>query len=818
MRSSKSMTYARWIAGPLRTCTLACVMIFSLSLPLRAQATFSVEGLVRDVTGAVVEGARVELSGVATQRSTSSDASGRYLLQGIPPGRYRLRAERFGFLPVTIDIEITDANATKELTLGNVSTTEAVMVTGVAPGPTLDSPTDTASRLGLTARETPATVSLVTFAEAQSRGLNTTIDALNRLPAVSSAFVPGSPGIVSIRGFSGGAVSTLFDGTRVTTSTMVTRNYDSWSFERIEVLKGPASVLFGEGALAGAVNFVAKRPDFGGRKAEALVSYGSLNTARLAAGVTGPLGKDKRAAYRTDIAWSSTDGRIDGNHSDTLALTGALDFRLSPSATIGLAVEHFRDDHEVAYWGTPLVPRSVARQPSDLVSDSRDYVLDEAMRKTNHNVADGVMDAYSTFIRGKLDWRLSPAWRLSNELSVYDSFRQWKNAEIYTFAPANGLLTRSTVAIDHDHQFFGNRIAASSDTTIGGRRNRFTTGLELNRNDFFNPRRFGTTSDVDPYNPVRGIFPAETADNFPGAGNRVNFETVLDLVSVFAEDALSVAHRVTVVGGARYDRLKVGRSIDDLNTAVPSTFERVFEPVSWRGGVVVDAAPQTQLFAQYTSAVAPVATVLLISQVNAAFDLTTGMSWEGGVKSTLLGGRVEGTASVFKIQQHDILTRDPNNFNVTIQGGTQASTGVELTLSANVTPQLRVDVNAAFLDARFETLIEAGGIDRSGNVPPNVPERNGGLWTSYRFATVPLSIAGGVTYRGAIFTNNANSTRVDGTVLLDLQGGWHLGRGDITLRGKNLTDAVYADWSGASANQLILGAPRTVEVAYHFRF
>jgi iron complex outermembrane recepter protein len=62
---------------------------------------------------------------------------------------------------------------------------------------------------------------------------------LSSVPAVSSAFLPSAQGITAIRGFSGGAVSTLFDGTRVTTSTIVARNYDSWSFDRIEVLKGP---------------------------------------------------------------------------------------------------------------------------------------------------------------------------------------------------------------------------------------------------------------------------------------------------------------------------------------------------------------------------------------------------------------------------------------------------------------------------------------------------------------------------------------------------------------------------------------------------
>jgi iron complex outermembrane recepter protein len=292
----------------------------------------------------------------------------------------------------------------------------------------------------------------------------------------------------------------------------------------------------------------------------------------------------------------------------------------------------------------------------------------------------------------------------------------------------------------------------------------------------------------------------------------------MNLLSLFAEDALSVAPRVTVVGGLRYDRLAMDRRVDDLNTAVTSTFARTFGPVSGRGGVVVDVLPRTQVFGQYTSALAPVATPLLLSQANSAFDLTTGASWEAGVKSTLAGGRLDATASVFTIEQDNILTRDPNNFNITIQGGTQASTGVEFTVTATLTRELRVDMNGAFMDARFETLVEAGGISRAGHVPPNVPERTAGLWASYRLANTPVTLAGSVRYQGRFFTNNANSTEVAGFALVDAQLSWRMRPGEITLRGRNLTDRLYADWTGASANQVQLGVPRTVDLSYYVRF
>lgn len=802
----------------MRLCVFVLITAFFLDFSLAAsQSTLTIEGTVRDATGAPVTGASVEARGTALVRSAPSDASGRYRIDGLSAGRYTLRAELSGFAPATITIDLADSTTSSDLTLGSVIAAASTTVTGAANPQELDVPAASASRLGLTPRETPATVDVITFADAQERGLRTATEALTTVPGVSSAFLPSAQGITAIRGFTGGAISTLFDGTRVTTSTIVTRNYDTWSFDRIEVLKGPASVLYGEGALAGAVNFVPKRPDFSKPRREVLLSYGSLNTGRLAAAATGPLA-DGRAAYRADVSWNRTDNYIDDSESNTLSINGALDIKLGSRATLGLAVDHFRDDYGSAYFGTPLVARASARRPSDIVTDSRGWVIDAALRDANYDVDRGVTEINTTWGRTRLDLRLSPSWRLTNDLYFYDKGGTWRNAEVYTFVPASGLLSRSTVSIGHDHQFYGDRAALISDANIGSRRNRFVVGFESNRNEFFSPRRFGSTTAVDPFNPIRGTFPADTAESFPGAGNRQDFATTIDLVSLFAEEAFAIAPRVTIVGGLRYDRLAMDRRVDDLNAGAVSTFERTFHPVSGRGGVVVDLLPRTQLFGQYTSAVAPVATPVLLSQANAAFDLTTGSSWEGGVKSTLAGGRLEATASIFTITQDNILTRDPDNFNITIQGGTQASTGLELSIGADVTRRLRIDANAAFMDARFETLIEAGGISRAGNLPPNVPERTARLWVSYAIANTPVAVAAGVRHQSRFFTNNANTTEVSGFTLVDAQLSWRVRSGEIAVRGRNLTDRLYGDWTGASANQVQLGAPRTVDLSYHVRF
>lgn len=776
----------------------------------------TVGGIVRDATGGALPNTQVTLRGSGLPHVTRSDAEGRFEFPAVPVGRYELRAELGGFAPLVLAVEIGTGAAPLELQLATLTGAESVTVTGSAEDRVLDVPSTSGSRLGLTMRETPATIDVIPFDRVVERGLRTTNDVLVSAPAVLVSSMPSTPGTATIRGFSGGAISTLFDGTRITTSSMVTRNYDAWTFDRIEILKGPASVLYGEGAIAGAINFVPKRPDFGRRHGEALVSYGSFNAPRAAIGLTGPVGT--RAAYRVDAAIGHADGHIDNGAFGTTAVNGALDVRASSRLTLSVAVDHFRDRYDTAYWGTLLVPAAAAQRPSSLVTDSRGFVLDRSLATTNLNVTDAVTRSHATWVRGRVDWQFSQSWRLVNDAYAYDSLRTWKNAEVYAYQVASGLASRSTVSITHDHQFFGNRLAVAADHAFGRQRNRFAVGFEVNRNDFFNPRRFGTTSDVDPFAPDRGVFPADRPENFPGAGNRVDFTTGLTLVSAFAENALTVAPRLTVIAGLRRDRLLVERQADDLNAGTSVAFDRTFSPTSWRTGIVVDARRETQIFAQYTSAVAPVATVLLMSQANAAFDLTTGSSAEAGVKSTLLDGRLEATASVFHIEQDNILTRDPDNFNVTIQGGSQASTGVEFTVTGTAWRRLRADVNAAIMDNRFVTLLEAGGADRSGNIPPNVPERTASFWLSYALPAHPITLAAGVRHQGAFFTNNANSTRVAGFALLDAQIAWRTRLGDVTLRGRNLANQLYAEWTGASASQIMVGPSRAVDLSYFVRF
>jgi iron complex outermembrane receptor protein len=711
--------------------------------------------------------------------------------------------------PLALLLAAASAPAFAQTAQDTATVVDEIIVTARPTALALDRPAPAAGRLGLTHRDTPATLDVLTQQRMQTEGLRTAVEAFNAAPGVNGGTLPGSVGVTSMRGFTSTAIAYLFDGVRVTGSNSAIRNFDTFNFERVEVLKGPASVLYGEGALAGAVNLVPKRAYIGQSEGEGLVSLGSFGTVR--AGIGGNLPINDRMALRADASFSDTQGWADDAEAQTRALTASLLVQASDRLTLNLFADYFRD-RSSPYFGSTLLPASVARDPSGLVENSQGLVLDRATIRTNYNVDDGVMESESLQIRARADYRLDDHWTLTNELAGYSADRLWRNVEDVSFNAATNRLNRNTTLIGHDHQYWTDRAWAAFDGEVGGRRNRFTIGAEYSDTHFGTKRRFGVTTAVDRFDAVRGVFPDTTEANFPGAGSRVDWISDSTTAALFLENAFNVTPRWLLVGGLRYDKVELERETYDLNTLVRAQYGQTYEPVSWRLGTVYDLQPRTQFYAQFSHAVTPVSSFLFLNSTNARFDLSAGDAIEAGIKTSFWKGRADLTAAVYQITQDDILTRDPANPALTIQGGEQRSRGIEVSLSAAVTDRLRIDASGAVLDSEFTTLIEAGGIDRAGNRPPNVPEAMFDVSAYYSLPWLPVTLGATVRHDGDFYTSNANAYRVQARTVVDAQASWRAPFGRVTVRGRNLFDELYADWSGYGATQVYLGAPRSVDV------
>ena len=701
---------------------------------------------------------------------------------------------------------------------------DAIIVTGRSDDLKLDTATGTASRLGLTIQETPATVEVLTQADLQLRGLRTARETFADVPGAIAGNVPGNPAVVSMRGFAGNVVSILQDGVRISSSTVVQRDTNSWHFDAIEIIKGPASVLFGEGALGGVINKITRKPRLGDTAFDGLASYGSFDTLTVAAGANVPL--SNTLALRADASHMESASLYDVDDNRTYAdgLTASLLFQPSADLSVLLAVDNYADRYDSSYQGTVLIPAAYARQASDAVRSDAGLVVDRALRRQSYTPAGGYSGADETTVRSRMDWRVGAGWALAADLTYYTSDRAFLTNGTRDFATPSiafpdGSIVRGLTRFYHDHQFSNGRLAAGNDRVIAGMRNRFTLGVEYNHTDFSSLRETSTNALVPPvdlFDPVVGTFPAEGALY---RSSNVNFVSGLETISVFAEDALNLTPDWLLVVGARYDHMDLERSVTDLLAANRfTTANPVYRPFSWRVGTSYEVAPDVTLYGQYTTAVTPVSSILLQSIANASFRLTTGYSYEAGFKAALFGRHLTVTGAAYRIVQDDILTRDPADPQLTVQGGTQSSQGLELSLAAQPTSRLSLGASLGYADANYDALVEAGGADRTGNRPINVPSTTGAANASWRLPWFPVTVSGFVRHASGFYTDTANTIFVRGRTTFDAAVSWQaLPQLAVALRGRNLTDAFYGEYSGYNSTDVYIGAPRSVEVSLSVR-
>ncbi|MBB5709809.1 TonB-dependent receptor [Sphingomonas xinjiangensis] len=701
-----------------------------------------------------------------------------------------------------------------------------IVVTGQRDSLHLDTATDAGSRLRLTARETPASIEVLSQEELQLRGLRTARETFNDVAGAIAGNVPGNPAVVSLRGFSGNTVSILQDGVRVSASTVVQRDTNSWHYDRVEVLKGPASVMFGEGALAGVINKVTRKPVLGERHLDGLVSVGSFDTVFAAGGINLPV--SSTLAVRADASYQRSDSLydVDNNQSFSAGLTGSVIFRPSDALSLLIAVDHFEDRYDATYQGLPLIPGQYARDPSDAVTGAAGLVADKALRRRNYNPQGGFSNADETTLRSRLDWRLGGGWTFALDLTGYTADRAFVLTDSQSFAAPNaaflnGSFRQSFQDFRHDHQFWNARGVVGNDSHVGGLRNRFSLGVEYNYTDFKTLRQQTTAAalpPIDAFDPRP--FPVPAGPGIFGALD-VMFNSRLNQTSVFAEDGVNLTDTWLLVGGMRWDHIELDRETVTNATGVADRNRPTYDPVSWRIGTTYDVAPGVALYAQYTTAVSPVSSILLASIANTRFELTSGRAYEVGFKVSDTSGRLSVTGAAYRIEQKDILTRDPANPTLAVQGGRQSSQGVELTAAIVPVKALRLSGGVSYTDANYDELGEGVAgvrVDRAGNRPINVPSTTLNASALYTLDG-DVTLGGFLRHASAFYTDTANTIEVAGHTVLDASIAWRFTpQASLTLRGRNLTDAFYGEYSGYPSTNVYIGAPRSAEIALSTHF
>ncbi|QRE77275.1 TonB-dependent receptor [Methylobacterium aquaticum] len=705
------------------------------------------------------------------------------------------RARRSTALATTILLAAAPASS-EEIGLERIDVAGARTREEAAPGLNLATPSRSGSRLGLTPFETPGSLDVISGETIRARGQNTVEEAVTQnAVGISSVAGPGNGNLsFASRGFVGpGSVQQLYDGTRLYVGVgTVTFPFDTWSAERIEVLRGPASVLYGEGAIGGIINVVPKKPVFS-PIGEARAAIGSDGLARLALDTGGPVGEN--LAYRFNLSGNRADGWVkpDGDFRN-LALSAAVTWRAAPDLSVTLSHD-LGYNEPTRYWGSPLIGGRVP----------------DRLRFTNYNIQDSQIAWFDNWTQLRAEWNPTPDITIRNTAYRLSTERHWRDVEQYAYQPATGLIRRSDyIEILHHEEQIGNRLDATVRGSLFGFKTATVVGFDVNHIDFSRDSNapFDGESVVDPYNFAQGRF-------INVAGTRTDIVSRTRQASVFAENRLELTPQFALVTGVRYDvpRVAVNRPL------AGAAFEKTFDSVSTRVGAVYNPTPDLALYAQYATAADPLSNLITTSVAQAQFQLATGEQVEAGAKGLFDGGRGEWTFAAYHIRKDNLLSPVPDRPTQVAPVGSQSSRGVEVAFAYQLSDAWRIEANTALLRARYDAFAQntdAGLVSFAGKVPVDVPQRVTNVWLSYAFASGWMARLG-INDVGPVFSDFANTVKRPGYTLLNASLDWQVTpTSRLSLRGYNLTDQIYA--VRGNVNSWLLGRPRSVELAYHVTF
>ena len=744
--------------------------------------------------------------------------------QGKKPSKWKSSWHLFFW--ITLLVCNTNAQVNEEI--------EELIVLGRAINtPDLSATSRAGSRLGLSVMDTPASIELIDSSVMRARGYKSVSDAVKSLPGVVSGESPAAPSTFSMRGFSRSAVTVLRDGIWLGPANMVMRPQNTFNLDRIEVLRGPASALHGQGVVGGTVNTVVKRATADAEQPlELLASYGRFDTYQF--GLGGSTQLSDSAWLRMDVNQYGSDGHVDRMDPESINVTTSLLWKATEKLDVEFQIDYL-DDQLADYWGTPLVPKRVATTPlSDVASTNTGETLDVQARFRNFNVQDSRAVSDQLLFRIDLSWQLTEGIELKNTSYRFTADRDWGNAEGYVYCTdVVDICTEKNVIqryygyffVTHDQDLLGNRLTANIDSQIGGHDNRFLAGLEITDLDFSRARGFrrkiplSANDAVSPTNPIPGSYGQRELRGIS--------PTQINTRALFLEDALDISETVKVVAALRYEELDLIRqNFNALGDLEASSFSRDFNWLSWRLGAVVKLTDDVSIYGQYSDSKDPVNANLFLVNSGENLDLTDAEQWEVGLKGLWHNGRTQATIAYFNTQRDDVLERIGVDSAASIGG--RDSSGVEFSAAFRPTSQWHVGANAAYTDAEFRR--STNFVTFAGNIPPNVAEVTGNLWASFSsIAGLPLEVGGSVQYVDDRFGDNANQVALSSYTLLNLFATWSAPRFNVTARVNNVTDEIYVPWSDVFylqqndpsflyANQLMLAPPRMFEVGVEFTF
>uniref|UniRef100_UPI0030DBA65A TonB-dependent siderophore receptor n=1 Tax=Oculatella sp. LEGE 06141 TaxID=1828648 RepID=UPI0030DBA65A len=642
-------------------------------------------------------------------------------------------------------------------------------------------------------RDIPQAIQVIPEAALRDQQATRLGDALRNATGVNSTRGSGDRAdSFVIRGFEIFSGNVLSNGLPDRT---LTETRDLYNFERVEVLRGPASVLYGLGNPGGTVNIVTRQP-LAIPFYEVEGTIGSNELYRGAVDLSGPLDESGALLYRLNVAYQDTDSYIDFIGSRSFFIAPVVRLAIGDNTTLTLEGEHSRrtiDSRSVVVLpavGTVLPGPDGRRIP----------------RSRTVYEPDGNTEIETTRIGYRLEHQFSENWSLRNDFRVAFERNRDNDQSFFLGLDADGrTANRSTYSSDSDSNIYNLTTDVVGRFSTGSLEHQLLFGVNLSRLDNFN--NFGIDlaelAPLDIYDPVYRQPPIGRIDTVYEDGSRLT-----DSLGIYLQDQIAIADNLKLLLGGRFDLFEQTNR-DFLSDTRESQSGDAFTP---RVGIVYQPIPPISLYASYSRSFNPTEGRAADGGV---FEPERGTQYEIGVKAEV-NDRLAATLALYDLTRSNLLTVDPDDSRFSIQTGEQRSQGVEVDLSGEILPGWNIIVGYAYTDAR----ITDDNTFETGNRLTNAPEHNINLWTTYEIQSGDLRGLGfglGLFYIGDRAGDLDNSFDVPGYLRADAALFYRRDRLRVALNVKNLFDENY--FVSVSGRDFVLrGDPFTVSgtVAWEF--
>ncbi|MGB5956856.1 TonB-dependent receptor [Pseudomonas sp.] len=648
----------------------------------------------------------------------------------------------------------------------------------------------TATRTSTPVRYVPQAIDTVKTANVLDYGSNTLGKALEGIPNVSSGADTRFDS-VRIRGFDA-SNDFYLDGIRDDSQYV----RDLHNIERVEVLKGPAAVLYGRGSQGGIVNRVSKAPE-AGRRSTVEAQAGSEDLRSLYADLSAD--PSDTVSLRLNMGNQDNNSFRDGIDGSRQLFAPSISWQINPDLNWLVQYEYSRYNRTPDR-GIPGVngrPADVSR--STTYGDTqRDYIDDRAQS-----------------LRSRLNYQLNETWQLRHTLGLFKLDSEFDNTYLTGYNASTNTVTRQRWQQDLNTRNLFNNLEAEGDFNTLGLEHKLLVGVE-----FGNQRRDPKLYTALPVDKGGQLVPGLNLDN-PDRSQQhngpmtvsSNNHTVVDSRGLYLQDQIRLNDQWQILAGVRFDQFEV----DTTNKLRNLSEKQDSNGTSPRLGVVYTPWRDHSFYASWSKTFSPVGGGLIGITPGAAGNANETKPEETrqkeiGVKSDWLDQRLTTTLAIYELELYNRRTRDPNDPTITLLTGLQRSRGIELTATGNIVGNWYVRGGIGLQDA---TIVKDNN-GQEGNRISDVAKRNGSLFVTWK-PELGWYAETGLTLVGERYADTQNTTVLPGYGRWDALAGYRTHDWDVRAALSNITDKTYYS-SATSAAQIQPGDPRSLVVTGTYSF